>query len=415
MKILIYSCHYAPEPIGIGKFTGETASWLAARGHQVRAVSAPPTYPQWRIADGYTGLWYRRELLDGVDVLRCPIWVSGGQSGLGRVLQYLSFSLSSAPAMIWRALVWKPDVIFTVIPPSSVMPAAIIGAAFAKATAWLHVQDFDIDAAFELNILKSPAFRAALLRIERWLMSRNGVVSSITPRMLDRLRAKQVTAELLELPNWADTESLYPIDGVSPLRAELGIAEDAFVALYSGNLGEKQGIDGLIDVARCLGHLPNVVVVICGDGAGRRRLANRTEGLTNVRLLPLQPLSRLNLLLNMADVHLLPQKSDVADLVMPSKLGGMLASGRPIVAGAAAGTQLAHELEQCGIVVRPDDAAAMADAVALLSREPGRRDVLGSAARRRAVEHWDKKQALLNFENHIQQRCFGQLPQTSGH
>lgn len=401
MKILIYSCHYAPEPIGIGKFTGETAGWLAAQGHDVRVICAPPHYPYRQVAQGHSANAYRRAMADGVDVLRCPLWISRRQSGTGRVLQYLSFSFFSAPPAIWWGLTWRPDVFLTVVPPISAAPAAIIGAALGGAPGWLHVQDFDIDAAFELNLLKSDAIRAMLLRVERWLMSCSGVVSSITPRMLDRLRAKRVKAELVQFPNWADLQAIHPLAGDNPLRAELGIAEKDFVALYSGNLGEKQGVDTLIDVARLLSDQPRIRIVIGGDGAGRARLASRAQGLSNVQLIELQPLSRLNELLNLADVHLLPQKASVADLVMPSKLGGMLASGKPVVAGAAEGTQLAHEVADCGIAVGPEDAAAMAEAIRALFDDPQARARLGLAARRNALAHWDKTAVLSALERRL--------------
>lgn len=401
MKILIYSCSFEPEPIGVGKFAGETASWLALSGHDVRVVCAPPSYPHRKIADGYSGAWYSREISNGVDIRRSPLWVSREQSGLGRVLQYLSFSLFSAPSVLWSCITWKPDIVLTIIPPTSVILVAVVAAKLVRASTWLHVQDFDIDAAFELNILNSRYLRSPLLWFERWLMSRNHIVSSITPRMLDRLRAKKVKATSLEFPNWADLENIYPIEFPNPLRSELGIPENAFIALYSGNLGQKQGVDVLIDVARLLSAYPRIRVVIGGDGASRERLATIVGGQSNIHLIDLQPLSRLNLLLNLADVHLLPQKIGVADLVMPSKLGGMLASGRPVVVGAAPGTQLAQEVDECGIAVAPDDASAMAAALVSLYKDDAERKRLGVAARQRALLRWDKSAVLSAFEKRL--------------
>jgi len=118
-------------------------------------------------------------------------------------------------------------------------------------------------------------------------------------------------------------------------------------------------------------------------------------------LLPLQPASLFNALLNMADAHLLPQRSEVADLVMPSKLPGMLASGRPVIAGAKPNTQLAQEVEGCGVVVPPSDSAAMADAIRKLMINTEERRELGERAAKRAIEHWSKDRILLVFEQHL--------------
>src|SRR5258706_9484719 len=146
-------------------------------------------------------------------------------------------------------------------------------------------------------------------------------------------------------------------------------------------MGKKQGLDLLLDAARQLSHRSDLRFVFCGEGPYRQFIFEKCQALSNVTLLLLQPSERVNDLLNLADIHLLPQRADAADLVMPSKLTGMLASGRPVVAGAAAGTELYRAVEGCGIAVPPGDAAAMTGAVLDLTRDPQRRLALGAAAR----------------------------------
>src|SRR5207244_12886087 len=138
------------------------------------------------------------------------------------------------------------------------------------------------------------------------------------------------------------------------------------VTLYSGSMGAKQGIEQLIEAARLLAGRPAIRIVICGDGAGLDKLKTMARDLPNVRFLPLQPPERLNALLNLADIHVLPQKPSVADLVMPSKLLGMLASGRPVVVTARQGSELAAVVGQCGVVVPPENPSALAAAIAAL-------------------------------------------------
>jgi colanic acid biosynthesis glycosyl transferase WcaI len=174
------------------------------------------------------------------------------------------------------------------------------------------------------------------------------------------------------------------------------LGPDVFVALYSGNLGEKQGLDILVGVARRLSGT-RAHIVVCGDGAGAPRLRAAAQGIPNISFLPLQPLEYLNELLNLADVHLLPQRRSAGDLVMPSKLGGMLASGRPVVAGAAPGTQVAHAVEGAGMVIEPENVEAMAQAVLDLLEAPQRRAELAARARERALKEWSRKAILARF------------------
>jgi colanic acid biosynthesis glycosyl transferase WcaI len=377
------------------------AEWLAARGHKVRAVVGAPFYPHWKIAEGYSGARYRRETVRGVDVMRCPIYVPARQSGLKRLLQHVTLMVTSAPVLLAWAWRWKPDIVWTMMPPLAGLPVALACAKLAAAPSWLHVQDFEVDAAFELGMFRSPRLRRLLLWAERKLLSGFQVVSSITPRMVDMLTAKQVAARKVLFPNWVDLSAIFPLPRDASLRDAFGIPQGAFVGLYSGNLGEKQGVDDLLAVARLLSDVPEFTMVICGDGGGRQRLAGLAGDLANIRFFPLQPIEKFNALLNSADVHLLPQKAEVADLVMPSKLAGMLASGKPVIAGAHAHTQLAQEVEGCGLVVPPGDTQAMAAAVRSLLAAPQLQASLGAAAALRARERWSKDEILLRFETQL--------------
>jgi colanic acid biosynthesis glycosyl transferase WcaI len=138
--------------------------------------------------------------------------------------------------------------------------------------------------------------------------------------------------------------------------------------------------------------------VVCGNGANRARLMAAADGLDNIRFFDLQPVQRLSDLLGLATVHLLPQIAEAADLVLPSKLTNMLASGRPIIATALANTGLAHEVEGCGLTTEPGDAAAFADAITHTLDNPGMRQRFGEEARRRAEDRWSKDNILGRFE-----------------
>ena len=389
MKILLLSMNFAPELTGIGKYSGEMADELVRRGHEVVVVCAPPYYPKWDLARGYSNQAYTREQpRPGLTVMRCPVWLPKRLGGLARLVHLASFAVSSLPVLL-RLVVSRPALVFVVAPALFAAPAGWLMARLSGATAWLHVQDFEMDAAFELGLLKGEFVRKLVRAGERRLMGAFDRVSTISHQMLRQLDAKGVSVEQRELlPNWVDVERVIPGDRSPRLRRMLSIGERQVVCLFSGTLNRKQGLGAVVDAARLLASRPDIVFVICGNGELRKPLEDASCGLDNIRFLDLQPLEGLNELLNMADVHLLPQLRGAADLVMPSKLGGMLASGRPVVAAAAPGTEIAMVVEGCGVVTEPECARGIADGVVALASDEERRLRLGVAAREYAQRHF---------------------------
>jgi len=383
-------------------------------------------------------------------------------TGLKRVLHLASFALSSTPVVLWKALTFRPDVVITVEPAAMCMPGAWIAARICGAKCWLHVQDFEVDAAFDLGILKQPLLRRIVLAAEAFLMRRFDRVSSISPNMLLKLVQKGVDeSRVVAFPNWVDCDVMKPLAGGDGraqekddrppplpshclhLRARFGIPEDKFIALYAGNIGKKQGLEIVARAAELLGEtlhgeVPRretvatgpgrddrpvvsprthpedqgepgdrrrreVHFVICGQGASLESLRRQVQGLANVQLLPPQPIEAFNELMNCADVHLLPQLSGAADLVMPSKLTGMLASGRPVVASADPGTQIADVVRDHGLVTPPGAAADFAAAIESLAGDPQRCAELGRAARQYAVDHLSAGAILRRFAEELEE------------
>lgn len=402
MHILIVSLNYAPEPTGIGLYSGGLANELYKRGHKVKVIAAKPHYPQWRVFDGFDKWTWDKRDEGGVSVTRCPSYIPENVTGLKRILHYISFAASSFIPMVAYILGRKPDIVINVAPSLGSAPTVLLASAVAGSKSWLHIQDFEVEAAFATGQLNSAGFFGKAARwFERKLLKHFDVVSSISPEMCKKLKEKNVSEDrIYEFRNWAELDHIKPQPG-SSYRAKWGLA-DKKVALYSGNIAQKQGIEILIEIARIMAGDPDFHLVVCGEGSNRNMLEAQARGLTNISFYDLQPMEQLPELLALASIHLLPQKADAADLVLPSKLTNMLASGRPVVAGAAVGTGLAREVEGCGIAVEPDNANAMADAIKRLLADGSLYAGCANEARTRAELRWSKNAIIDALETRMQ-------------
>ncbi len=356
-SLFIYCINYAPEMLGVGRYAGELGDYLHRQGVALEVITTPPHYPGWRVPSPYRNA-YKVDRRDGVRINRCPILLREAMGGLSRVMIAASFALTTAPVVIWRALVQRPVVILATEPSLFSAPAALIAARLCGARAVLHVQDLEVEAAFAVGHLKGRRVLAFAQAVERFLLRRFDQVITISCRMEAALGSAGVAPDRLHVVrNWVDLASIYPKAGPNPFRQELGFDEDARMVLYAGNIGRKQALDQVLDAATLLLNDSRTHFVIAGDGPEKARLMSRAT--SNVIFLPLQPEELLNDLLNAADLHILPQDQNAADLVLPSKLGGMLASGKPIVVQADAGTELHSFLAGAATITPPGDPAAL--------------------------------------------------------
>jgi colanic acid biosynthesis glycosyl transferase WcaI len=397
MHILIYGINFFPELTGIGKYSAEFASFLVTQGVEVRVITAPPYYPEWQIHTGYTSWRYQKQTWGGMHIIRCPLWVPRKKGGLQRILHLLSFALSSFPAALSQ-LAWKPDLVFAVAPALTSAPFAWLLGRLVGARTWLHLQDLEVDAAMGLGIVRKGMLARLVYELERWILQRFDHLSTISNAMAQRVQAKGILPGNISLfPNWVDCDQIYPLPS-SHIRKELGISEQACVVLYAGNMGEKQGLEVLLQAAYHLAEHAEIQFVFCGDGAQREVLQAQAQAqaVSNVKFLPLQPLDQLNELLNLADIHVLPQRKGAAGVVMPSKLTGMLASGKAVIVTAEEDTELGALVKQVGVLVPPEDPHALAEAIGRLSNDPATRELLGEKGRQFALTNLSAQYILNN-------------------
>lgn len=368
-KILLYGMNFSPEIAGVGKYTGEIADYLSGQGARVTVVTTPPHYPGWSVRDGYTNS-YSTEQKKGMKIFRVPLFLKENMGGIWRLIAPLSFAATSAPVVLWNILKHRPQFVICVEPTLFASPLAILAAKAVGARTVLHVQDLEVDAAFAVGHLKSLGFlKKAAYLFEKYTLKGFDRIITISDRMSARLSAKTGRPEQVAIVrNWVDLEHIYPLGRKSSYRQELGYADDDFIVLYSGNIGAKQGLDTLLDAAAKLEQNQKIRFVVAGEGPAKRGLIEKYGKLANVSFLPFQPYEKFNEFMNLASLHALPQERGAADLVLPSKLGGMLASGAPVVVTADEGTELANFLGDSAIITPPGDADALARAVEQASK-----------------------------------------------
>ncbi len=405
MRILVYGINYHPELTGIGKYTGELCAWFAERGHHVEVVTAMPYYPGWEVEREYKGKKWFTEEISGVCVRRSPLYVSTRINAKKRIVHEFSFLLSSLVQWI-RPLWTRYDVVISIYPPLVIGLYPYIYKLIHKRPWVFHIQDLQVDAAKELGMIKNSFVLNCLFSIERFFLNQAARVGSISPGMKQKILNKGVAEEkYIHLPNWVDTGFIYPTAKDERLKKELGFGPEDRLILYSGNMGEKQGLELVIEVAEQMRAIPHLHFLMAGEGASRERLEEQVKKmqLANVHFLPLMPYSELTRFMNIADAHLVLQKREASDLVLPSKLNTILSAGGLAIVSAVKDTTLYNLVREhnVGIVIEPESAAALRDAIEGAIEHP--HTEVRSNARNYALENLNIDKILGRFETQLKE------------
>src|SRR3984885_6351497 len=249
--ILLISPNFTPEPTGIGKVNGEMINWFAKNGFSCDIITAYPYYPQWRIQPPYKNRWFKKEKTSlpenygSITVYRCPFYIPASPSGLKRIAQDFSYWLSM-PFIAFKFVVLrkKYDLIITIAPPFHLGRVGLMIKKSTAAKLHYHIQDLQIEAAQELNIVPGKKLLNYFYRVERKILTNADFVSGISPNMVKKIQAK-INREVVYFPNWVDTDLFHPLDNRAALRGKWGFQPDDIIFLYSGAIGEKQGLKNI--------------------------------------------------------------------------------------------------------------------------------------------------------------------------
>ena len=327
-KITIVGINFWPEDTAIGLYTYQLANFYREQGLEVNVITGFPYYPEWRINSEYRSKkTYYEESINGIKIYRFKQYVPKKPIFFKRILHLLHFTLGS---LINLFKIKKTDVVLCVVP---FIGCVLIGKFLAKlkgAKLWVHIQDFEFDAVRDSNLVDEKTDKNIIFRIlfyvESKLLNSADLLSTISFSMLKKLKGKtKIKIEKKLLPNWVDQNFIVP----EGHKKHSYLKSDKFKILYSGNIGEKQDWDFFIKFAKELDKEKDIQIIVVGNGSKRYWLEEKLLDLENIWFYNPVAYSELSDLLCSADLHILFQKVNLIDTVMPSKILAMMASKRP--------------------------------------------------------------------------------------
>ncbi len=397
-RVLIASLNYAPEETGIAPYSTKLAEHLAARGYRVTVLAGMPHYPAWRVAPEYAGQAALTEVRNGVEVKRRAQYVPPKQSALKRGL----YELTSLRIGLDAVRMPRPDAILGVVPSLSGGIVARAAAARFRVPYGLIFQDLVGQAAEQSGVSGGGRVTGVVRAAEGWAARGASAIGVIAEGFRPYIESLGVDpARIRRVRNW--THVAEATSDRATIRAEMEWPENAIVCLHAGNMGYKQGLENVIEAALVAQAADSpMLFVLMGDGNQRAALSQlaRRYALTNLRFLPLQDADVFPSVLAASDILLINQRGSVNDMSLPSKLTSYLAAGRPVVAAAAAHSETAREISMSsgGLVVPPDDPAALLDALTRVAGDPGLRAHMAGAARKWVAVNLSETAALHGYE-----------------
>jgi colanic acid biosynthesis glycosyl transferase WcaI len=394
-KITIVGLNFYPEDTAIGLYSTQLAEYLVNNGFDVSVITGFPYYPMWKIPKAYQNrpknfIEYHK----GVQIIRYKQYIPENPTFLKRILLLLDFTFGAYKN---ASKIKETDLVFTVVPFTS---AIIVGNKISKKNKvkhWVHIQDFEFDAAAETSLVgnKKLLFKV-LFWIEKILLNKPDFLSTISNAMLLKLNTKvRSNKKTVLLPNWVDVDKINP----SKSKQHHYLKTEKFKILYSGNIGEKQDWKLFLEVVNNIND-DNIQFIVVGSGAKKDWLIKKINKLDNVIYYPPVPYNELPDLLCSADLHILFQKNNVIDTVMPSKILGMMASEKPSLISGNLKSEVAIVISESkgGFYLQPKTYSEIIELIFKIKNDSSN---YGKKAREYVTKNFSSEQILNKFKENI--------------
>jgi len=399
--ITLIGINFYPEDTAVGLYSTQLAEYLSQNGFEVSVITGFPYYPQWKINQDYQSkAKFYSENLKNIPIFRYKQYVPENPNFIKRIIHLLDFTFGSYFNL---KKIKKTDLVFSVVPFTTDIWLGKKLAKKHKAKLWVHIQDFEFDAAIESKLSSGNSFIFNLLfKIESRLLNKANIVSSISHAMIAKLKTKvDVSKPTYLLPNWVDP------DAINPQKAKKhSYLKDngTFKILYSGNIGQKQDWNLFVQVVDTLKNNSKIEFVIVGAGAYKETLVKHLQDYKNVSIYDPVPFEQLSDLLCSADLHCLFQKKEVVDTVMPSKILGMMASEKPSIIAGNKQSEVAKVIDDSkgGFYFENDQLDDITNQIIELQQNKELAEATGKNARKYIIRNFSSQKILSEFKNQLE-------------
>jgi glycosyltransferase involved in cell wall biosynthesis len=392
-KILIISEPFYPQVAAIGQLLTDLSEDLVKAGFQVKVVTGNPnnnfnknnTIP-------------RKENYKGIEIIRLRNTTFSKYRMIGRVINYLSFHFLVFSRVLFCE---RPDLVFVLSTPPFISFSGLMLKIFKKSKVIYNIQDLFPELAIELGKLRNKSLIFILKALSKYIirkMDRVIVVGECMERKVKEELLKDMEVDhIVTIHNWADGEKLKVIgEEDNYLKKEWGL-EGKLIVLYSGNMGYVHEFDTIISAAEDIQNkgYKNIIFVFIGEGIKKEYISKKAEekGLNNILFFPYQPRDRLTYSLGLADISLVTLEEDFEGIVVPSKIYGILASGRPIIGIVGKDSEITEIIREgeCGKVAKIGDWRALSETIIEYYKNPQKCKKEGIKGRRYFEENFDRK------------------------
>lgn len=374
---ITFLCQYFPPEMGAPSArTSEHARHWVRLGSEVTVITGFPNHPTGIIRPEYRGYFTKRESVDGIDLLRTWIYCAPNKGFLKRIINFLSFFLSSFT--LGAILTRRPDVIIGTSPQFFCAVSAYLLSIIKRVPFVFEVRDIWPQSAVELGALRNRAVIRILEAIEMHLYRRAALIVIVAESTLPYLIEKGIDrAKVAIIPNGIDDEYLASASATpEAVRAETG-TDGRFIVSYIGTHGMSHALGVVLQAAARLGDDKSIQFLFIGEGAEKAALKAQAAsmGLTNVAFIDEQPRDRLLAFYRASDLSLVPLKRlPIFRKVLPSKLFELMGAGCPIVCSVEGEAARLVEKSGAGVCIEPENVDALVDAIRALRADPERRD-----------------------------------------
>ena len=401
LRLVVLCPHFAPDLAPTGVVMTRIVTELAARGHELHVVTSLPWYRNHAIEQGWGGRLWRTEKTEWGSIIRVHPFPGKSKSNLlRRAIGFLAFSYAVGIRSVHAdGFPFKVDGVLAMSPPLTLGLTGWFTKIIRRAPLVFNIQDVFPDAAIQTGAISNKNIIAAAKWLERVSYQRSDAVVLLSQDLRTNI-ANKIDAKhhhrLHVIPNFVDTVAITPQDRMTAYRNELGIG-DQLVVMYAGNVGFSQSLNLVVEAAA---KFPEIAFVINGDGAARKKLQEDCAQLANVHFGDYQPIERLSEVLATGDIHLVPLRTGLASVSVPSKSYSILAAGRPMLAAIDPNTEIPNMLQQsgAGVAVNPDNGPAFIEALGRLISNRDQLSEMGAKGRKWVETHASPASVAAQYE-----------------